>query len=171
MKFSRQEYWSGLPCPPPEDLPDPGIKPKSITSSALAGEFFTTSNTYRIHISSLSLPTCWPHLLPLSSLLYGLQAQSPYFCTSSHQIQACIWQTVNTCCIFCLKFSMLGLFPKHPPLCHQISAWKTFPWPFLTMIAKPTPPLLIIFWNILHSFEHYHAVKLFWSFIYNLFSF
>ena len=27
MGFSRQEYWSGLPCPPPEDLPDPGIKP------------------------------------------------------------------------------------------------------------------------------------------------
>ena len=27
MEFSRQEYWSGLPCPPPGDLPDPGIKP------------------------------------------------------------------------------------------------------------------------------------------------
>ena len=27
--FSRQEYWSGLPCPPPGDLPNPGIKPKS----------------------------------------------------------------------------------------------------------------------------------------------
>ena len=29
MGFSRQEYWSGLPCPPPDDLPDPGIKPGS----------------------------------------------------------------------------------------------------------------------------------------------
>ena len=29
MGFSRQEYWSGLPCPPPEDLPDAGIKPRS----------------------------------------------------------------------------------------------------------------------------------------------
>ena len=29
MGFSRQEYWSGLLCPPPEDLPDPGIKPVS----------------------------------------------------------------------------------------------------------------------------------------------
>ena len=27
MGFSKQEYWSGLPCPPPGDLPDPGIKP------------------------------------------------------------------------------------------------------------------------------------------------
>ena len=29
MEFSRQEYWSGLPCLPPGDLPDPGIKPTS----------------------------------------------------------------------------------------------------------------------------------------------
>ena len=32
MGFSRQEYWSGLPCPPPGDLPDPGIKPTSLIS-------------------------------------------------------------------------------------------------------------------------------------------
>ena len=29
MGFSRQEHWSGLPCPPPGDLPDPGIEPRS----------------------------------------------------------------------------------------------------------------------------------------------
>ena len=46
MRFSRQEYWSGLPCPPPEDLPDPGIQPSSLTSLALAGGFFTTSATW-----------------------------------------------------------------------------------------------------------------------------
>ena len=39
-RISRQEYWSGLPFPPPGDLPDPGIKP---TSPALAGGFFTTA--------------------------------------------------------------------------------------------------------------------------------
>ena len=39
--FSRQEYWSGLPFPPPGDLPDPGIKPASLVSPALAGGFFT----------------------------------------------------------------------------------------------------------------------------------
>ena len=42
MGFSRQEYWSGLPCPPPGDLPDPGIKPTSPASPELAGRFFTT---------------------------------------------------------------------------------------------------------------------------------
>ena len=46
MGFSRQEYWSGLPCPPPGDLPDPGIKPVSLRSPALAGGFFTTSATW-----------------------------------------------------------------------------------------------------------------------------
>ena len=35
LGFSRQEYWSGLPCPPPGNLPNPGIKPKSLTSPAL----------------------------------------------------------------------------------------------------------------------------------------
>ena len=46
MGFSRQEYWSGLPCLPPGDLPDPGITPMSLMSLALAGEFFTTSTTW-----------------------------------------------------------------------------------------------------------------------------
>ena len=40
--FSRQEYWSGLPFPPPGDLPDLGIEPSSPASPALAGRFFTT---------------------------------------------------------------------------------------------------------------------------------
>ena len=42
MRFSRQEYWSGLPCPPSGDLPDPGIEPAFLMSPALAGGFFTT---------------------------------------------------------------------------------------------------------------------------------
>ena len=36
MEFSRQEYWTGLPFPTPGDLPDPGIKPVSLASPALA---------------------------------------------------------------------------------------------------------------------------------------
>ena len=45
MGISRQEYWSGLPCPSPGDLPDPRIEPASLMSPALAGGFFTTSAT------------------------------------------------------------------------------------------------------------------------------
>ena len=44
--FSRQEYWSGLPCLLPGDLPDSEIKPTSLTSPALAGRFFITSATW-----------------------------------------------------------------------------------------------------------------------------
>ena len=46
MGFSRQEYWSGLPFPPPGDLLDPGIKPVSLMSPALADRYFTTSATW-----------------------------------------------------------------------------------------------------------------------------
>ena len=42
MGSSRQEYWSGLPFPPPGDLPNPGINPVSLASSELAGGFFIT---------------------------------------------------------------------------------------------------------------------------------
>ena len=46
--FSRQEYWSGLLCCPPGDLPDPGIEPLSLSFPALEGRFFTT-NSMDIH--------------------------------------------------------------------------------------------------------------------------
>ena len=64
MGFSRQEYWSGWPCPPPGDPPDPEMEPASPTSPALAGGFFTPSTTGED--SSLgqgflnsALPTLW----------------------------------------------------------------------------------------------------------------
>ena len=42
-KFFRLEYWSGFPCPPPGDLPNPGTEPTSPMSPALAGSFFITA--------------------------------------------------------------------------------------------------------------------------------
>ena len=42
MGLPRQEYWAGLPFPPPGDLSDPGIKPMSLAFPALVGGFFTT---------------------------------------------------------------------------------------------------------------------------------
>ena len=55
LGFCKQEYHSGLPCSPPGNLPDPGIEPTSLTSPALAGEFFTTSITWE------TLPVRAPH--------------------------------------------------------------------------------------------------------------
>ena len=48
--FSRQEYWSGLTCPPPGDLPEVGIKAESLESLALSGRSFTASATWETHI-------------------------------------------------------------------------------------------------------------------------
>ena len=48
MGFSKQKYWSGLSFPTPGDLPDPGIKPVSLASPALAGRFLNTGPPYSL---------------------------------------------------------------------------------------------------------------------------
>ena len=50
MGFSRQEYWSGLPCLPSRGLPDPEIEAVSLTSPVLAGGFFTMSPTWEARL-------------------------------------------------------------------------------------------------------------------------
>ena len=52
----------GLPCPPPGDLPNPGIKPRSLTSPVLAGEFFATSVTWEAHLSIQQYLNCGVNL-------------------------------------------------------------------------------------------------------------
>ena len=49
--FSRQEYWSGLPLPTPEDLHNPMIKPTPLISPALAGGFSTTAPPWKLRDS------------------------------------------------------------------------------------------------------------------------
>ena len=58
MRFSRQEYWNELPCPPAGDILNPGIKSTSLMFPPLAGGFFITStNIYSvIQFANLSLP-------------------------------------------------------------------------------------------------------------------
>ena len=66
MVFSRQEYCTGLLCPPPGYLPDPGVEPMSLTPSALAGSFFTTRVTWEAH----SPQSCFTwHFSPLLGLI------------------------------------------------------------------------------------------------------
>ena len=82
MGFSRQEHWSGLPCPPLGDLPDLGIQPVSLTSPALEGRLFNISVTWEAPWvgfystqEKLNPPEChrrfcnvWPHIPTLSDL-------------------------------------------------------------------------------------------------------
>ena len=61
MGFSRQDYWSGLPCPPPRDVPEPGMEPTSLKSPTLAGRFFTTSASWDHRHEGLFLGSLfWP---------------------------------------------------------------------------------------------------------------
>ena len=55
MEFSRQEYWSGLLCPFPGDLPNPGIELMSLMSPALASGFFTTSTTWEAQYLNINM--------------------------------------------------------------------------------------------------------------------
>ena len=55
IEFSRQEYRSGLPCPPPRDLPNPEIEPTSLTSPALAGRFSTNSAPWEALIRGMAV--------------------------------------------------------------------------------------------------------------------
>ena len=72
MRFFRQEYWSGLPCPPPGDLPNPGIELTSLRSPALAGGFFTTSATWE----TCGIWYCWSKLFIPSVLVKCLPGRS-----------------------------------------------------------------------------------------------
>ena len=68
MEFSRQEYWSGLPCPLPGDLPNSKTEPASLTSPALAGGFFTTAAPWEApgHADG-EAKSAWPGQQALSS--------------------------------------------------------------------------------------------------------
>ena len=81
MGFSRQEYWGGLPCPPPGDLPNPGIEPSSISSSALIGRFFTTSTTWEA-----LLDPCLTYSLLSPTRVTPCAALSPPQCSSNQQV-------------------------------------------------------------------------------------
>ena len=58
MGFSRQEYWSGLPFPPPGDLPDPGIEPMAPASPALQADSLLLSHQGSPDICKLMADSC-----------------------------------------------------------------------------------------------------------------
>ena len=76
MRFSRQEYWSGVPFPPPEDLPDPGIEPTSLASSALAGMFFIISATWEASAIRHVNKRCFQMILTLSLQVFSAETSA-----------------------------------------------------------------------------------------------
>ena len=76
MRFSRQEYWSGLSFPPPGDLPNPGIEPASLMAPAshadslLLSHWRSLLNHFREH---LKYSRTWPPPLDLAELAPDIQ--------------------------------------------------------------------------------------------------
>ena len=97
MESSRQEYWSGLPFPPPEDLPNTGTEP---VCPALAGRFFTTEppgKPYSVVIPGAEVK------------LWGNAVWAVYFCRSSFSPLALCWEVL----------SLWGSADKQPDLRRQ----------------------------------------------------
>ena len=92
MEFSRQKYWSGLPFPPPGDLPDPGIEPGSPASPSPASTFLPTvppgkcSTQYSVAI---------PAVLPSETILHIV-----YWNYISFLVQLFVFPGVDSCLIF-----------------------------------------------------------------------
>ena len=76
MEFSRQEYWSGLPFPSPEDLPDPGTEPSSLGFSApfLSGAHWKIHLKCILYLIGVSLMAQWYRIHPYNA---GVTGQTP----------------------------------------------------------------------------------------------
>ena len=102
MGFSRQEYWSELPRPPPGDLPDSGIEPTSLTSPALAGRFFTISTTWEapsVPDILLNLETYALDYMPILRKFCPFncitQCRIYRFCSTSKKQKTCVWHIIS----------------------------------------------------------------------------
>ena len=108
--FSRQENRSGLPCPSPGDLPNPGIKPTSLMSPALSSKFLITRATWEarwlLFSCSVMSDALWAHgmlntRLPCPSL-------SPRLCSSSCPLSWWCHPTISSS-VFSSSFLALSL--------------------------------------------------------------
>ena len=119
MGFSRQEYWTGLPCPPPGDLFDPGIGPVSPAAPALAGGFFTTSTTWKAHkyheserkVAQLCPTLCDPmDSSPPGSSIHGILQARILECVAISFSRETSWPRDRTQ-VSCI----VGFFTTEPP--------------------------------------------------------
>ena len=115
MGFSRQEYWSGLPFPSPEDLPDPGIEP---TSPALVGRFWVTwEATNQLYVYIYPLPLRPPPILPFS----GHRAPSwvPYV-IQQLPTSSLFYTWCSVCMSILISIVSSSLFPPPPTRCVHV---------------------------------------------------
>ena len=106
--FSRQEHWSGLPCPPPEDLPEPGIKSASPAAPALQTDSLPLGHQRSLILSGAI--SNFPELFP-SSVLDIFQPGAHFPVSYLFAFSYCSWS-------FPVKKTGVG--------CHALLQWTTF---------------------------------------------
>ena len=118
MGFSRQEYWSGVPCPPPGDFPNLGIEPMSPMSPALAGGFFTTSTTWEACHS-------WDHSLIIwGNRIVTLQTCGIYHFNWIITPQHLVWH--HTPLMWCMKDTILTYYAFQKTF--NLRTWLVVQW-------------------------------------------
>ena len=125
MRFSRQEYWSGLPCPSPGDHPHSGIKLPSPKSPALAGQFFTTSTTWEALL-------LWPN--PKSRSCYQIKRWVDF-----QRKRELFHFSVPTFC----QFQQMTLRTSNSSLVNFLSCFSPFR-PYNSLSFSPSCALVII---------------------------
>ena len=80
MGSSRKEHWTGLPCPPPGDHPDPGTEPVSLTFPAMAGRFSTTNTAWETQ----HMCACTCKCMSVHACTYIFIQMYTHVCTSPH---------------------------------------------------------------------------------------
>ena len=121
MGFSRQQYWSGFPCSPPGDLPNPGTESRSLMSSALACWFFTTSTTWETYIYEMESLCCTAEI----NIVYQLFDVQSLSCI---RLFATLWSAAHLASLsFTIYWSLLKFMPielvmlsNHLILCHPL---------------------------------------------------
>ena len=109
MGFSRQEYWSGLPFPPLGKLPNPGIKPMSLTSPALTDGFFITGARWEarlVHDLLLSKTNFHNPSRTCSHWFFLIEVQSFCFCSLTLSLTSS--QLITSLIIFCVLYTPIS---------------------------------------------------------------
>ena len=133
MGFSRQEYWSGLPCPPPGDLPDPGMKPVCLLSSVLAGRIFTIVPTGKPYTTMTKIAMRFSSVQLLSCV--QLFATS---WTVSYQASLSI---ANSWSLLKLMSIELVMPSNHPTISSSVVPFSSCPQPFPASGSFPVSQL------------------------------
>ena len=141
MGFSRQKYWSGLPCLPPEVLPNSGIKSAFQMCTALAEGFFTISATRPLHdqfqddCQLTAVSTCSPLLLAIKALAYWLSVRGFEFWIGVHPLpDVGIWNKAN------FPFHQSCFFIRASLVAHMVKNLPARPETLVRSLGLEDPP-------------------------------